>query len=162
MTSATTAPRWLVLTTLVAALFLTMLPLPFWAEPYRPQWLALTLIFWCLTRPLSIGVFWGFGTGLVLDVMQGALLGQHALTLSLIAFLAVELSRRILAFPAWQQAISIWLMLLLERLINLWIMGASGYPTPSLVYWLPTLTSALLWPWLTALLQALCLRAERD
>jgi rod shape-determining protein MreD len=158
MTPTAMPPRWLPIATLIAALFLTILPLPFWAEPYRPRWLALTLIFWCLTQPLRIGVFWGFGAGLVLDVSQGALLGQHALTLSLVAFLAVELNRRIIAFPAWQQAVSIWLILLLERLINLWIMGATGYPTPSLVYWLPTLTSALLWPWLAALLQALCLR----
>jgi rod shape-determining protein MreD len=160
MTTPTTPPRWLPFATVTGALFLTILPLPFWAEPYRPQWLALTLIFWCLTQPQRVGVFWGFGAGLITDVIQGALLGQNALTLSLVAFLSVELSRRIMAFPAWQQAVSIWLILLLERLIHLWLMGATGYPTPSLVYWLPTLTSALLWPWLAALLRVLCLRTS--
>jgi rod shape-determining protein MreD len=163
MTTSDTPPTgWLPLATLIAALFLSILPLPFWAEPYRPEWLAVTLIFWCLSQPQRIGVFWGFSAGLVLDVTQGALLGQHALTLSLVAFLAVELNRRIMAFPAWQQAVSIWLILLLERLINLWIMGTIGYPTPSLVYWLPTLTSALLWPWVAALLRALCLRTVQE
>jgi rod shape-determining protein MreD len=140
---------------LTAALVLSILPLPFWASVYRPQWVALLLIFWSLTRPRQVGVFWAFGTGLVLDVVSGSVLGAHALSLSVVAFLALELSARIVAFPHWQQAVSVWLLLVVERLLSLWIMAATGHPTPTLGYWLPTLVGALLWPLLSTLLRRL-------
>jgi rod shape-determining protein MreD len=81
-------------------------------------------------------------------------LGQHALSLSVVCFLAVELHQRVLPFPAWQQALSVWLLLLAERLLALWILGATGQPTPSLSYWMPTFAGALLWPALARLLRA--------
>ncbi len=142
-----------IVATLSIAAFLTILPMPDEAQNYRPQWGALVLIFWSLTLPRRVGVFWAFGMGLVLDVLSGALLGQHALSLSVVAFLAIELHRRILPFPPWQQAFSVWLLLVVERLLGLWVMGAAGQPTPTLGYWLPTFVGLLLWPWLSALLR---------
>jgi rod shape-determining protein MreD len=143
----------LVIATLIVALCLSILPLPDWARDYRPQWVALTLIYWALVMPRRVGVFSAFGTGIVLDVISGSLLGEHALSLSMVAYLAVELHRRILPFPAWQQALSIWLLLVVERLLSLWILGATGQPTPTLAYWLPTFVGALLWPALFTLMQ---------
>jgi len=142
-----------VIGSLVLALFLTIIPLPHGGLIYRPQWIALVLLFWTLNLPRHVGVFWGFSAGLVLDVTLGSVLGQNALTLSVICFLAVELQPRILPFPPWQQALSVWLLLLLERLLSLWILGATGQPTPSLTYWMPTFVGALMWPWLFILLR---------
>jgi len=147
-----------VLFTLVLALVLTILPLPPWGEEFRPQWMALILIFWTLTLPARIGVFWAFGAGLVLDVAAGTLLGQHALSLSVPVYLAVELSPRIRNFPLPQQTLSVWVLLLLERLLSLWVLGATGQPTPTLAYWTPTFVGMFLWPWLFLLLRDLCRR----
>lgn len=149
-----------VFVTLIAALTLSILPmpsLPGWASgyDYRPQWVTLILIYWCLVRPARFGVFTGFALGLAQDVISGALLGEHALSLSLIAYLVGELHRRIRAFPLWQQAVAVWLLLLLQRLLSIWILGATGQPTPTLTYWLPTLVGMLLWPWLSLLLDRL-------
>lgn len=138
---------------LALALLLTIVTLPHWALAYRPQWVALVLIFWALNRPRRVGVFWGFGAGIVLDVISGSVLGQNALGLSVVCFLAVELHQRILPFPPWQQALSVWLLLLVERLLSLWILGATGQPTPSLAYWTPTFVGAALWPWLYVLMR---------
>ncbi|MGB5832465.1 MAG: rod shape-determining protein MreD [Thiohalocapsa sp.] len=138
---------------LIVGLFLTIVPMPGWAQDYRPQWIALVLVFWALSVPRRVGVFWGFGTGIVLDVISGSVLGQHALSLSVVCFLAIELHRRILPFPPWQQALSVWLLLLVERLLSLWILGATGQPTPSLIYWVPTFVGMLLWPWLFLLMR---------
>jgi rod shape-determining protein MreD len=70
----------------------------------------------------------------------------------MVAFLAEELHRRIRAFPLWQQSLVVWMLLLVERLLSLWVYGAIGQPTPTLVYWLPTFVGMLLWPWLSPLL----------
>jgi rod shape-determining protein MreD len=136
-----------VLATFVIALFLTILPLPDWAQGYRPQWVALTLIYWCLALPQRVGVGWAFAVGLVLDVLVGTLLGQHALSLSLVAYLTLELHQRIRVFPLWQQSLSVLVLLWVERLLTLWIMGATGQPTPTLWYWAPSIVSMLCWPW---------------
>lgn len=149
----------MVLLTLVAALFLAILPLPAAAEDLRPQWVALTLIFWALALPDRVGVFWAFGTGLVLDVATGTLLGHHALGLSVIVYVAVELHARVRIFPLWQQALLVWLLLVLERLLALWVLGATGQPMPSLTYWWSPFVGLLLWPWLTVVLRDLARRA---
>lgn len=145
--------------TLFAALTLSVVPMPSWANEYRPQWVTLMLIYWCLVRPTAFGVFFGFTLGIVQDLVSGALLGENALSLSVIAYLAGELHRRIRAFPLWQQAVAVWLLLLIERLLSLWVLGATGQPTPTLAYWLPTLVGLLLWPWLSLLLDRLRLSA---
>lgn len=142
-----------ILISLVVALFLTILPWPTWAEEFRPQWLAMTLIYWSLALPNRVGVFWGWGAGLVLDVVSGTVLGQHALSLSVTAYLAVELHPRIRVFPLLQQAVSVWVLLLVERLLSLWVIGATGQPTPTLWYWAPTFVGMLLWPWVFILLR---------
>jgi len=142
-----------ILVTLAMAMFLTILPMPAWAEQLRPQWVAMTLIYWCLVAPERVGVFWACGTGVVLDVLSGTLLGQHALTLSVVAYLAVELHKRIRAYPLWQQALSVWVLLLVDRLLSLWVLGATGQPTPTLSYWFPAFVGMLLWPWLFVVLR---------
>jgi rod shape-determining protein MreD len=142
-----------ILVTLTVAVFLTILPVPGWAEQLRPQWVAMTLIYWALALPGRVGVFWAWCTGLVLDVTAGTVLGQHALSLSVAAYLAVELHPRIRVFPLVQQAVSVWVLLLVERLLSLWVIGATGQPTPTLWYWLPTFVGMLLWPWVFILLR---------
>jgi len=154
----TEAPRngtGVILMTLGVALFLTVLPMPQGAEHFRPQWVAMTLIYWALALPARIGVFWAWGAGLVLDVTSGTVLGQHALSLSVSVYLALELHQRIRSFPLPQQAVSVWVLLLVERLLSLWVIGATGQPTPTLWYWMPTFVGMLLWPWVFILLRDL-------
>ncbi len=149
----------MVFLTLVVALFLTILPLPAAGEDLRPQWVAMTLIFWALALPERVGVFWAFGTGLVLDVASGTLLGHHALGLSLVVYVAVELHARVRIFPLWQQALFVWVLLILERLLALWVLGATGQPMPGLGYWASAFVGLLLWPWLYVVLRDLSRRA---
>ncbi|MEJ2453429.1 MAG: rod shape-determining protein MreD [Candidatus Thiodiazotropha sp.] len=132
---------------LLVGFLLTIMPMPEWAQSYRPQWVALILIYWCMALPERVGVGVGFTTGLLLDVLSGTLLGQHALGLSVIAFLALKLHLRVRVMPLRQQVFSIFILLLVERLLALWSTGAAGYPTPSLLYWVTPVVSMLLWPW---------------
>ena len=138
---------WIIFLTFCIALLLTILPIPEWARAYRPQWVSLTLIYWCIALPHRIGVGTGFTLGIALDVLTGTLLGQHSLGLSLIAFLAVQLHARIRVFPFWQQALAVMVLLVIEHLFALWVMGATGQQPPGLIYWVVPPIGALLWPW---------------
>ena len=136
----------LILASFVCALLLHIIGLPEMLEPLRPDWMALVLVYWCIALPDRVGVIMGWFAGLMLDVASGALLGQHALTLSIVAFLALRLHQRIRLFPLWQQAVSVLLLVLLHLMLVLWIKGVIGQSTENWSYWLPALTSLLLWP----------------
>jgi rod shape-determining protein MreD len=159
MTDAPPRGGWLILAGLLVALFLSILPMPAGIDAFRPPWVALVTLYWCLTVPERFGVFSAFAAGLALDVASGSLFGQHALGFSLVAYAAVELHQRIRLFPLWQQSLFVWILLLVERLLNLWVLAATGQPIPSLVYWVSTLLGLLLWPWLFVILSDLGRRA---
>ncbi|MGE5153678.1 MAG: rod shape-determining protein MreD [Bdellovibrio bacteriovorus] len=149
----------MVFLTLMVAVLLSILPLPDAGEDLRPQWVALTLIFWALALPDRVGVFWAFGAGLALDVATGTLLGHHALGLSIVVYLALELHARVRIFHLWQQTLFVWILLIVERLLALWVLGATGQPMPSLGYWVSPFVGLLLWPWLQVVLRDLARRA---
>ena len=132
--------------TFVLALILTIIPLPDWAAPWRPEWVAMTMLYWSMALPrrYSIGTAWL--AGLFLDVAKGALLGQHAMALALITLLGLRLHQRIRLHPLWQQAISIGALLGLYLLVVLWVYGITGQPPESWLYWAPIVSSMLLWP----------------
>ena len=130
----------------ILALALHMLALPEWAEPLRPDWLVLVLVYWCIAIPERVGVIIGWLAGLLLDVTNGALLGQNALTLAIVAYLALRLHQRIRVFPLWQQSVSVMLLVALHLMLTLWIKGIIGQSIETWVYWLSALSSLLAWP----------------
>lgn len=142
-----TRGTWVLLVTFLVALLMMILPMPEWARPYRPQWVTLTLVYWCIALPHRIGVGTGFVLGIILDVLTGTLLGQHALGLSIVAFLALQSHARIRVFPFWQQALAVMVLLIVEHLLALWVMGSTDQPPPRLNYWLVPVIGAILWPW---------------
>jgi rod shape-determining protein MreD len=75
---------------MIAALVLAIAPMPNWAETFRPDWVTLTLIYWAMNLPRTYSVGWAWVIGLILDVAQGTLLGQHALALTLVIFVTVR------------------------------------------------------------------------
>jgi rod shape-determining protein MreD len=145
----------MILLSFAAAMLLTIMPIADSLRVLRPDWVSLTLIFWCLVLPYRVSVGSGFVAGLLLDVLTGTLLGEHALSLSLIAYLCVRLHQRIRAYPMWQQTLSVLLFLVLHQLFTLWIDSIIGRPARPMSYWLPSLTGAALWPVVYRLLTSL-------
>ena len=144
----------------VLALFLNFLP---WQDVrVVPDFVALVLAFWCVRQPRLVGIGIAWTLGLVSDAGNGVLLGQHALAYSLLAFLAVWLSRRILWFPMLQQAMHVVILLLVSQAVLLLVrMGAgAGFPGWSMV--VGPLIGALLWPLLSWLLLMPQRRLERE
>lgn len=153
MTVTTHHHGWVIVVVFLLALILTVIPIPTWARYFRPQWVTLVLIYWCLALPHRVGVGSAWLAGLVQDVLSGTLLGQHALGLSVVAFTTIKLHLRIRIFPMWQQSFTVMVLLLLERLLYLWIIGATNQVIPSLWYWMPALTSSLIWSWIYIILR---------
>ena len=141
-----------VIMTMVAAIILSLLYLPPWLDALRPYWVALVLIYWALETQDMINLGWAFSIGLLLDLLTGSLLGLHALSLVIIIYLVTRFRARLRFFPPWQQALSIFALLMNDRIILLWIISLRGDPLPPLGFWLPPIVGTLLWPWLFLLL----------
>ncbi len=137
----------------VVALMLTALPMPPWAALWRPAWVALVLIYWCMAAPTYTGVVMGWTLGLFLDVLTGTLLGQHALALAIVAFVAHRFHRQVRVLPIWQQGVSVFGLVFLYQALILWITGIQGMPILAAAYWSSPLVSMLLWPWIFIVLR---------
>ncbi len=138
---------------LILAFMLTAMPLPEWAVNWRPAWVAMVLIYWNMALPDRVGIGIGWLLGLLLDVQQGTVLGQNALGLAVIAYITLRSHQRIRVFPLVQQAILVCSYVLLFKLLVLWIKGMMGLPPQHWTFWMPALTSMLLWPWLFIVLR---------
>lgn len=139
----------------IVALMLTIVPLPHFLEIMRPEWSALVLLYWCLALPNRIGVGVAWSIGLLLDVLKGSLLGQHALAFAVIAYVTHNLHLRIRLFPRWQQSLFVMVLLILYQLLVLWFEGIAGAPSKGWGYWLPAFTGMLFWAPVFTLLRKL-------
>ena len=141
------------------ALFLNFLP---WRDlRLVPDFVALVLVFWCVRQPRLIGLGIAWTLGLLADAGNGVLLGQHALAFSLLAFLSIWLSRRILWFGTWLQALHVAAMLLAAHGVTLLVRLAAGDAFPGWPIFVGPLAGAALWPVLTWLLLMPQRRVER-
>lgn len=141
---------WFVVLTLAAALFLDLIP--FGRFPGVPDWVALTLAFWCIREPLKVSMGTAFALGLLMDIADASIMGQHALAYVLLAFAAGGLSRRILWFPLLEQALHVLPLLLGTQLVMLIIRLAGGGEFPGLAWFIGSFVGAALWHPLTYLL----------
>ena len=137
----------------IVALMLTVIPLPDWVKPLRPEWVGLALIYWAIALPHRVGVGTAWTLGLMLDVLKGGILGQHGLALAVIVYLILKVHQQFRVYPLWQQALIIGALILLNQMLILWINGIVGLESSGWSYWLPSLSSALLWPWMFIILR---------
>lgn len=140
---------FIVLTTVLAMLF-NLLP---WRDVAGlPDMLALVLTFWCIHQPRLVGIGAAWALGLLMDVANGALLGQHAFAYSVLAFAATQFSRRILWFAIWPQALHAFLLLFASQLLMLAVRMSAGGGFPGLAWFAGSGIAAMLWPAVTFLL----------
>lgn len=134
---------WFIWFSLFAALALAYVPTG--RFPGLPDWVALVLTFWCVREPRRVGMTTAFCFGLLVDVGQGAAMGQHALAYVVLAYLASSLSRRVLWFRSAQQALHVLPLLLMAQLIMVVVRVLAGAEFPEWTYFLSSLSGAVLW-----------------
>jgi len=149
-----------VIITFIVGLMLTVMPLADSVEPFRPDWLALVVIFWAMQLPRTWSVGSAWFIGIVLDVSYGTLLGQHALALCVIAFATVRFHLLMRVFPLSQLAATIFALLALYQFILFWVNGVAGVSAPTIAYWAPVITGTLIWPFLFIFLSGVRYRSR--
>ena len=144
------------LLTLAMALLLNMVQSMAWLgnAAWAPDWLALVLVFWCIHQPLKVGVGVAFVLGLLTDVHQTSLLGQHALTYTVQGFLATMIHRRILWFDVPSQALQVLPVFLSAQVLELTVRITAGGLFPGWAMMVAPVLQAMLWPLITVLLLA--------
>jgi len=148
-------------TTLALALVLMLLPMPEWAEPWRPHWLALALSYWALALPERCGLAHAWILGLCLDTLQDRLLGHSAFVLTLLAWLVLHEHRRLRMYSFMHQSLLLGIALAVIPLVTGWLRGLTGHP-PHVYNTLPAAFSTLLlWPLAFIVLRDLRRRASR-
>ena len=153
--------RWPVWCILLLALAVELVPLPDAVQPLRPAFTTMTLIYWTLMWPGRFGVFAAFVYGLLVDIAHGSLLGQHALTLSVVSYLVLRLHLQLRVFPVWQLVLAVFALVFLEAFLLLWIDGATGRATLGPQRWGPVFAAAVLWPVLMGVMDRVRERLER-
>lgn len=144
-----------VVPTVIFALMLHMWPLPEWMAYGRPEFVTLVVMYWALAMPERVGVTIAWCVGLLLDVTQGAILGQHALGLVIVTFIVQLEYQRIRVFSLVQQALVVFVLLLIKQVLVLWVYGLVGHAPDLSLYFLPSLIGAIIWPWVFLLLRNL-------
>lgn len=146
---------------LVVAFFANLLP---WGRmPLVPDLLALALVFWNVHQPRRVGMGAAFVFGLLMDVHDGALFGEHALGYTLISYGAITLHRRMTWFPVGAQALHVLPLLLVAQLASLAVRIWVGGDWPGWLYFAESGIGAALWPVVAFILLAPQRRpTERD
>ena len=149
-----------VLITILVAFMLMIMPLPDSLESFRPDWITLMLIFWAMTVPRSYSVGIAWLIGIVLDVAQGTMLGQHALALSVVIYITVKFHLLMRVFPLSQLTATVFALLALYQFLLFWINGVAGVSASAIDYWGPVITGTLIWPVLSIFLSGVRYRVQ--
>lgn len=144
--------------TLILALLAMLLPLPAPLQPFKPYWPALVLFYWILEDGDRVGLGLAFLVGLGADVIDGLLLGEQALRLTALVFIALRFRARLRFFPMWQQTLALLALLLNDRVLLLLVRVFAGDAAPPASWWIAPFVGAALWPFVFLLLDDLRLR----
>ena len=146
MTRDRASRRLPVIMSFIVGLMLTMVPLTSAIEPFRPDWVAMLVIYWAMQLPRTWSVGTAWIVGIVLDASQGTLLGQHALALCIVAFITVRMHLLMRVFPIPQLTLTVFPILAIYQFLLFWINGVAGVNAPAVAYWGPVVAGTVLWP----------------
>lgn len=137
----------------VLALVLTIMPLPTFLEPWRPDWVSLVLLYWLIAIPHRVG----FGTvlvmGLLTDILMGSTFGIYAIALVLIAYPALRHFQRIRNYSLTQQLLIVAVLIFIKRVVVYELEHILNDAVFHLAYLYPVISSAIMWPWLFLILR---------
>ncbi|SEJ58108.1 rod shape-determining protein MreD [Frateuria terrea] len=149
---------WWFIGTLVFALLSMLVPLPDVLEPFKPYWPALVLLYWSLESGDRVTLGLAFTMGLAADLLDGVLLGEQALRLTALVFIALRFRSRLRFFPMWQQTLAVLALLVNDRILLTIVRVFAGDALPPASWWISPFVGAALWPFVFLLLDDLRMR----
>jgi len=145
----------LILGSFLVALLLAVYPLPMAWRWWRPELVLMVAIYWISVFPLTISLFFLCILGLYQDLLEGVPLGQHGLSLVIVAYICILSYQRVRNFAVWKEAGWVFVLVGLAQLPGNWVQSMAGRPLTGLFFLAPALASALLWPFLRMVLDSL-------
>lgn len=149
------ASSWFIAISLVVALILNFLQLPEELSFLRPDFVALLIAYWNINHPEKMGMSVAFGMGLMMDVGNVSILGQHALAYCVVVYLTVVFGRRLRLFGLLQQAPQIGLVLFVMQIVIILIAISTGASLADWQFFIPAISGSIVWvpmSWLLTLL----------
>ncbi len=144
----------MILLTFFIAYLLAIVPFPDWAMNYRPEWVPMLLIYWAMALPYRVGIGWAWAVGLILDILEGSILGINAISLVIIAYVTLSLHQRMRMFSTLQQSGLVLALVGLNLMVCHWLLLVTGQTVAAnLMYLMAALSSAIIWPSLFQLLR---------
>jgi rod shape-determining protein MreD len=145
--------RFIIVLTFLVALMASIMPLPLSVDAFRPDWVLVVLLYWCLALPSRVNVISAWVMGFILDVLLGSTLGVHAGAMAVTVYIVAENFQKIRNFSVWQQALIVGVLSALYHLIVFWLQRflTDAIFLPSYLY--PVITTIVLWPWAFLLLR---------
>lgn len=141
--------------TVVLALVLSISWFPVGWFEFRPEWLGLIVFYWTFRAPAQFGIVMAWCLGLLLDILESTPLGVNAMAMALIAFLVLTVHRRLRMYPLPQQCLMVFLLVGINQMLVHFVKQLFGADTPGFSYLWPALTSAVVWPFVSGLLDSL-------
>ncbi len=132
--------------TLIVAIVLTMVPLPAAIDMFRPDWVALVVLYWVIALPHHMNVVSAWIVGLLMDIMLGSTLGIHALGMAVISYVATAQYQKIRNYSVWQQALVMGSLIFIGQLLIFWVEHLFASPRLNTRFVWASLSSMLLWP----------------
>jgi len=142
-----------IILSIIIAILLSIIPLPTWAGWLRPRWVLLVSIYWGMMLPYRYSIGFAWLIGLLMDFIQGTIIGEQALLLSFFTYIVIVFHLRIQLLSLMQRTFFVFALSLLYQ-IGLYAMQAIiSHAVFTWHYWLSSLTSALFWPWVYSILR---------
>jgi len=143
----------IILLTLLIALIASIMPLPLSVDAFRPDWVLIVLIYWCMALPGRVNIITAWIMGFLLDVLLGSVLGVHAAAMAISVYIVAENFQKIRNFSIWQQALITGVLAALYHLVVFWLQRFLIDVTFLTSYLYPVITTIVLWPWLFYMLR---------
>ncbi len=129
------------------------MPMPLSVEAFRPDWVLIVLMYWCMAVPGRVNIITAWVMGFLLDVLLGSILGVHAAAMAVAIFIIAKNFQKIRNFSLWQQSLIVGVLTTLYHLVVFWLQRSLIEVTFLMSYLYPVLTSVVLWPWIFLLLR---------
>ena len=136
---------WVILLSFFIAYLLAIVPFPEWAMIYRPEWVPMVLIYWAMALPYRVGIGFAWVVGLLLDVLEGSILGLNAMSLVILAYVTISLHQRMRMFSTLQQSGLVLALVGLNLMLCNWLQIVTAQSVPSnLMFLMAALRSAVI------------------
>ena len=117
-----------------------------------PDFVALVVLFWNAHQPRKVGMGIAFFLGLLMDVHDASLLGEHALAYTLLSYGAITIHRRVLWMPRGLQVFAVAPLLVVAQLVPFVTRLLTGAAFPGWGQLVHGFVEAALWPLTCSLL----------